>query len=211
MKRKPVDLFLRETIRWEPEHGFLRIEQHLRRLSRSADALGFRAPIDALKQLKAQVSGDDMLAVHIQLNHRGEMQITNEPYQPISPDCIWRVKFATKTKLDSADTFYRHKSTRREPYIAARLEYDTKDVDEVLLLNERGELCEGITTSLFLPESDGQLLTPPLESGILPGVLRAQLIRERKAKGQVLRPSDLDGKEFYLGNSLHGLIRAKLV
>ena len=210
MKRKPVDLFLREVIRWEPDQGFLRVDHHIRRITRSADALGFRAPNDPIKQLKAHVAGATPLAVNVQMNHRGELQITSEPYTAIPVDSVWNVKIATKTKLDSADTFYRHKSTRREPYIAARSEYDPKEINEVLLLNERGEICEGTETSIFLPDGSEMLLTPPLESGILPGVLRAELIRERKAKGQVLRPADLNGKEFYVGNSLHGLVRAKL-
>lgn len=210
MKRKPADLLLREVMRWEPMNGFLRIEQHLRRLARSCDALGFRAPIDPLKQLEDSISGDAALMVNVQANHRGELAITCEPYAPIASDSVWRVKLAEKVTLDSKDTFFRHKSTRREPYTAARLEHEAKHIDEVLLLNERGEICEGTCTSVFLPDENGVLLTPPLDCGILTGVLRADLIRERKARGQILYPADLRDKPFFLGNSLHGLISAKL-
>lgn len=211
MKRKPADLTLRETLRWEPETGFQRMEQHMRRLLRSADALGFRQPSDAVKTLEKAVSGDAPLIVRLVMNYKGELDIEADPFVPLASNALWRVKIAQKTKLDSTDTFYRHKSSRREPYEAARAEFPEKEADEVLLLNERGEICEGSTTSVFLEAADGQLLTPPLDSGILPGVLRADLIRERKARGQALRPDDLKGRRLFVGNSLHGLIAAELV
>ncbi|WP_320195045.1 aminotransferase class IV family protein [Agrobacterium rosae] len=211
MKRKPADLTLRETLRWEPDTGFRRLEQHLRRLLRSADALGFRAPADTVKALNEAVSGTAPLTVRVVMNYKGELDIAAEPFVPLQADAIWRVRIAEKTRLDSADTFYRHKSSRREPYDAARAEFSTKDADEVLLLNERGEICEGSTTSIFVEGAEGQLLTPPLDSGILPGVLRADLIRERRARGQALRPDDLKGRKLFVGNSLHGLVAAELV
>ncbi|WP_421359107.1 aminotransferase class IV family protein [Agrobacterium rosae] len=211
MKRKPADLTLRETLRWEPDSGFRRLEQHLRRLLRSADALGFRAPADTVKALNAAVCGTAALTVRVVMNYKGELDIAAEPFVPLQADAIWRVRIAQKTRLDSADTFYRHKSSRREPYDAARAEFSAKDADEVLLLNERGEICEGSTTSIFVEGAEGQLLTPPLDSGILPGVLRADLIRERRARGQALRPDDLKGRKLFVGNSLHGLVAAELV
>jgi 4-amino-4-deoxychorismate lyase len=211
MKRKPVDLTLRETLRWEPDTGFQRLEQHLRRLSRSADALGFRQPASAKDALDKHVGGEVSLTVKLVMNYKGELDIETAPFTPLAEDTVWRVTLAQKTRLDSADTFYRHKSSRREPYEAARAEFPADEIDEVILLNERGELCEGSSTSIFLQATDGQLLTPPLDCGILPGVLRADLIRERKARGQALRPADLKGARLFLGNSLHGLIPAELV
>lgn len=211
MKRKPADLTLRETLRWEPQSGFQRIDQHMRRLLRSADALGFRAPLNAVQTLEKTVGGENPLCVKLVMNYKGELDIETADFRPLQEDTVWRVRIATQTTLDSADTFYRHKSSRREPYDAARAEFSAADADEVLLLNERGELCEGSSTSIFVEMPDGQLLTPPLDSGILPGVLRADLIRERKARGQALKPEDLAGRRLFVGNSLHGLIAAELV
>lgn len=211
MKRKPADLTLRETLRWEPASGFKRLEQHLRRLLRSADALGFRAPSDAAKALNAAVGGTQPLTVRVVMNYKGELDVAAEPFVPLCDNAVWRLKIAEKTRLDSADTFYRHKSSRREPYDAARAEFSTAEADEVLLLNERGEICEGSATSIFVETAEGALLTPPLDSGILPGVLRADLIRERRARGQSLKPQDLAGRKLFVGNSLHGLVAAELV
>lgn len=209
-KRKPDAFTLQETLRWEPEGGFLRLEQHMRRLSRSADALGFRQPEKLLARLEENVGGDDMLRVRLVMDHRGRSEISVEPLSVVPHDAVWRVCIAQK-RLDSGDSFYRHKSSRREPYEMARAEFPADEIDEVLLLNEKGEVCEGTSTSLFVEEHDGTLLTPPLDSGILPGVLRADLIRSRRARGQTLSPKDLEGRRLFVGNSLYGLIRAELV
>ena len=146
MKRKPADLTLRETLRWEPQSGFQRIDQHMRRLLRSADALGFRAPANAVQVLEKKVGGESPLCVKLVMNYKGELDIETADFRPLQEGTVWRIRIATQTRLDSTDTFYRHKSSRREPYDAARAEFSAGDADEVLLLNERGELCEGSST-----------------------------------------------------------------
>lgn len=71
-----------------------------------------------------------------------------------------------------------------------------------------GTLTEGSFTSLFV-ERGGKLLTPPLATGLLPGILRAALLEEGKAEEASLTADDLkDG--FFIGNSLRGLMAAEL-
>lgn len=205
-----MDFSLIETLRWQPDAGFLRLDQHLRRLSRSADALGFRPPQDAKGKLQKEVSGDVPLRVRLVMTYRGKMEVTASPFEPVPEETVWRLKVA-KTKLQSEDSLFRHKTTRREPYEAARAEFSKEEADEVILLNERGEVCEGTITNIFAEAADGMLLTPPLTSGLLPGVLRAELIRERRARGEVLKLDDLRHRKLFVGNSLRGLIRAELV
>lgn len=205
-----MDFSLIETLRWQPDAGFLRLDQHLRRLSRSADALGFRQPQDAKGKLEKEVSGDVPLRVRLVMTYRGKMDVTATPFEPVPEETVWRLKVA-KTKLQSEDSLFRHKTTRREPYEAARAEFSKEEADEVILLNERDEVCEGTITNIFAESADGMLLTPPLTSGLLPGVLRAELIRERKARGEVLKLDDLRHRKLFVGNSLRGLIRAELV
>lgn len=205
-----MDFSLIETLRWQPDAGFLRLDQHLRRLSRSADALGFRQPQDAKGKLEKEVSGDAPLRVRLVMTYRGKMEVTATPFEPMPEETVWRLKIA-KTRLQSEDSLFRHKTTRREPYEAARAEFSREEADEVILLNERGEVCEGTITNIFAEAADGMLLTPPLTSGLLPGVLRAELIRERKARGEVLKLDDLRHRKLFVGNSLRGLIPAELI
>lgn len=205
-----MDFSLIETMRWEPATGFMRLDQHLRRLSRSADALGFRQPQDVQEKLKEKATGEKPLRVRLVSSFRGKVEVTSSAFEPQPADTLWRVRIA-RTRLNSEDALFRHKTSRREPYEAARAEFSAEDADEVLMLNERGEVCEGTITNVFVEGFDGILLTPPLASGLLPGVLRADLIRERKARSEPLKPADLVGRPLYVGNSLRGLIRAELI
>jgi 4-amino-4-deoxychorismate lyase len=148
--------------------------------------------------------------VRLVMSFRGKMEITTTPFEAEPEEKVWRLKIA-KTRLQSEDSLFRHKTSRRDPYEAARAEFSKDEADEVLLLNERDEVCEGTITNLFAESADGTLLTPPLTSGLLPGVLRAELIRERKARGEVLKLDDLRHRKLFVGNSLRGLIRAELV
>jgi branched-chain amino acid aminotransferase len=67
--------------------------------------------------------------------------------------------------------------------------------DEVVLLNERGEVAECTSANIFAA-SGNQVWTPPLSSGCLPGVTRALLLEEIHTFGiqvseKVLLPADL--------------------
>ena len=79
---------------------------------------------------------------------------------------------------------------------------------EIVFADPEGFLTEGSFTSLFV-ERGGTLLTPPLARGLLPGVLRARLLDEGRAKEADLTEADLaDG--FLIGNAVRGLVRARL-
>jgi para-aminobenzoate synthetase/4-amino-4-deoxychorismate lyase len=81
----------------------------------------------------------------------------------------------------------------------------------VLLVNERGELTESTVANLVV-RLDGVLWTPPLECGLLPGVLRAHLLARGEIRERVLRPEDLaDAEEIWLINSVRKWRRAVLV
>ncbi|MGB8622576.1 MAG: aminotransferase class IV, partial [Paracoccaceae bacterium] len=101
------------------------------------------------------------------------------------------------------------KTTRRALYDAARAALPD-GLDELLYLNQRGEVCEGTITNIFFETGQG-LLTPPLSCGLLPGVLRAELLAQGRAREAVLRPADLGtARAVFVGNSLRGLIRAEI-
>ncbi|RWF15645.1 MAG: hypothetical protein EOS64_26420, partial [Mesorhizobium sp.] len=116
-----------------------------------------------------------------------------------------------RTRLDSGDMLLRHKTSRRQVFTHARAEYLTNQADEVLLANERGELCEGTITNLFADFGDGVLATPRLDCGLLPGILRGELLDEGRAAEAIYTFDDLNSaKAIFVGNSLRGLIPAQL-
>jgi len=200
-----------ETLRWEPGGGYLRLPLHLARLQDSARALGFAPRADEVDDALARAAGGGKpLRVRLAMAADGACTVTTRPFTPFTPGTVWRLAVA-RTRLDSADRLLRHKTTLRQRYDAARAEFDTAAADEVLLLNERGEVCEGTMTNVFA-RVGGTWLTPPLSCGLLAGVLRAEMLADGRAREAVLTPDDLRRTEaLAIGNSLRGLIDARLV
>jgi 4-amino-4-deoxychorismate lyase len=204
-------LHLIETLRFEPGSGFRNLDLHRKRMARSAAALGLSFSATAFDAALAQVpEGQGPRRVRLELAPGGEIALVHAPYAPLSDGTVWRVALAS-TALSSSDPLLRHKTTRRRLYDAARAEYPAGAVDEVLLLNERAEVCEGTITSVFLPSRGDRFVTPALSCGLLAGVLRETLLAEGKAQEGVFGPADLEGRDFFVGNSLRGLIPARLV
>jgi para-aminobenzoate synthetase/4-amino-4-deoxychorismate lyase len=84
------------------------------------------------------------------------------------------------------------------------------DLDDVLLVNRRGELTESTTSNLVV-KLGGELFTPPLEAGLLPGVLRTALLADGTIRERTVRPDELRRAEaIYLINSVRGWREAEL-
>lgn len=120
--------------------------------------------------------------------------------------------------MQSKNLFLYHKTTNRAFYDDVRTAVQSqaqKDgsvkIDEVIFQNEKGELTEGSFTNIFV-KINGELKTPAVESGLLPGTLRQSLIEQGKATEEILTLVDLQkAEEIYVGNSVRGLIKAKLL
>jgi len=199
-------------MRWEPGSGFLRFDRHLARLYASAAQLGFACdPQRVGEALTGAVGGRQIaLRTRLALQRNGEVTASAQSYEPLPVGKVWRLQLA-RVRLDSGDTLLRHKTSRREIYQRARAEYLTTRADEVLLTNERGELCEGTITNLFADFGDGALATPRLDCGLLPGILRGELLDEGRASEAIYTFDDLkSAKAIFVGNSLRGLIPAQL-
>ncbi|MET0293509.1 MAG: aminodeoxychorismate synthase component I, partial [Phenylobacterium sp.] len=169
------DYQLIETLRWTA-HGFLRLDRHLDRLQASAVALGFvfdRAAVAGALRKAAQALAADQ-RVRAALARNGALEITAAPIGP--PETGLRVAVGA-VRLDAADPFLRHKTSRRATYEQAFAQAAAAGLDEALLLNGAGRIADAARNTVFL-ERDGRLLTPPVADGALPGVLRAELIAQ---------------------------------
>ncbi len=205
------DFELIETLRWEPGVGLVRLQRHLTRLYRSAAELGFVCEPETVGKALGTVGANFPQRVRLLLAVDGKATVTTQPFEPLQADKVWTLRIA-QIRLASDNMLLRHKTTQRDAYQKARSEFPVSDADEVILLNERGEVCEGTITSLFVDAGDGgPLLTPALSCGLLAGVLRSELLERSKAREVVLRPADLaSAKALFLGNSLRALIPARL-
>jgi branched-chain amino acid aminotransferase len=84
-------------------------------------------------------------------------------------------------------------------------------LDEVILLNERGEVSECTSANIFAAQGS-QVWTPPLDSGCLPGVTRELLLEEVRVEGistgeRTLLPEDLErASEVFITSTTRGLL-----
>ncbi len=209
--RRDEDFELIETFRIDAG-GPVRLDLHLSRMEESAVALGFPFDRADASALVHGIAGPELpLRARITLDRQGQISVSSEPCQPLPSSAVWRLKFA-RTRLDSNDALLRHKTTRRQIYDRARAECSRNDADEVLLLNEKDEVCEGTITTLFLQASDGSMRTPSLQCGLLRGVLRQEMLAKGLASEAVLGLDHLQGaRRIFVGNSLRGLIEAQIV
>jgi 4-amino-4-deoxychorismate lyase len=207
------DFGLIETLLWTRDEGFRLLPEHLARLAASSAALGFAhetAQVRGALEAAIAQAASDRLRVRLVLARDGTIETSVTPIEPTPPDAVWRVALAER-RFSSADPLLRHKTTRRALYEDALAEAAQRcGADEVLFLNERDELCEAARCNLFVPAS-GTLLTPPLSCGLLSGTLRAALIAQGRARESIVRLDNISGREFFLGNSVRGLVRARLI
>ncbi len=196
-----------ETMRFEPAQGILRLELHLERMKQSARALDFEFDRHAARNQIHAVTFhlDAPSKVRLLLAKSGAIAIEIKDAPPV-PAQPWLVKIVPMA-VDTGDFRLSHKTSDRAFYDAPRMAHN--NVDEVLFTNSQGYLTEGSITALFV-EREGILLTPRLSHGLLPSVLRGELIAEGKAEEADLRAEDL-GSGFLLGNSLRGLFAAQLI
>jgi para-aminobenzoate synthetase/4-amino-4-deoxychorismate lyase len=165
-----VEPQLLETMRYEHGTGIRNLERHLRRLTGSAEQLGFACNGKAIRVRLAELAADAPLRVRLLLARDGTVTVE---HAPLGTSRI-PVRLAVDSRPSpSPDEWCRHKSTRRDRYQAAAAR--RPDADDVVLVDARGRLIETTVANLAV-RLDGRWWTPPLSSGCLPGVERARLL-----------------------------------
>jgi para-aminobenzoate synthetase/4-amino-4-deoxychorismate lyase len=167
---------------WTPQDGFSLLEKHLDRLLDSADYFDFPVPRKVLEEHfhKIGLTFTSPQKIRLLLNRAGVVTTSALPFQS-SPNPIHA--HLAKRPVDSMDVFLFHKTTQREVFEAARADFP--DCDDVLLYNEHGEITE-FTIGNLVADLNGQLFTPPLDSGVLPGVFRAHLLETNQIIEQII-------------------------
>lgn len=203
----PPDFDLLESLLWTPQDGYFLLEQHLQRLVNSAHYFGRQVDLAQLRQdfaALAKTLTSRPHKVRVQVQQSGEIQLQAQSLEPFSTP--YRLSLA-RDPVDSSNPFLYHKTTYRRVYEEAIAHAPTPDV---LLWNDRHELTESCIANLVV-EWDGELVTPPLASGLLPGVYRAYLLEQGKISERVIRVEDLaQCSRLFLINSVRGLWEVSL-
>jgi para-aminobenzoate synthetase/4-amino-4-deoxychorismate lyase len=197
-----VDHELLETLGSSPEHGLRNFDRHLARLADSADWFGFRCdPGRVRAAVTDAVAGRGTPArVRIRLARSGRVQVEVADAPPPSDRPVTLAM--DEAPVDSRSVWLRHKTTRREAYTSRAARHP--HADDVVLVNERGELTETTIANLAV-RLDGHWWTPPTSAGCLPGIERGRLLERGLLHERVLTVADLHAADaLALINSLRG-------
>lgn len=205
----PGPAHLIETIRWE--RGRWRfLPAHIRRLRGSARYFSFpldmatlRRTLTAFARRKCRTT--DNLKVRISLGSDGRMRLSSERIRP-TPTPV-RVCL-NPNRTDPDDVRIYHKTDGRALYDDALARARSAGCFDALFQNIRGEITEGAITNLFIRRR-GRLYTPPLTSGVLPGILRGHLLQTGQATEKLMTWKDVLAADcVFVGNSVRGLLPA---
>jgi len=200
---------LLETLRWTPTEGWFLREAHLKRLRESAIYFDFSFDGPAIETRLEVIAKTLRLPTRVRLLLHPNGTLAHEAFALPAQDDTKRLRIALSNHaVDDQDVFLFHKTTRREVYEQARAAHP--GFDDVLLHNQRGELTEATIANLVV-ELDGELVTPPLSCGLLPGTFRAALLAEGQVKERIVRREDLARcTRIFLVNSVRGWRQAEI-
>jgi para-aminobenzoate synthetase/4-amino-4-deoxychorismate lyase len=207
LRARPRQFELVETMRYDPLLGLRNRDRHLQRLSSSAEHFGFRLDLPGARRvLAARLSGQPAARVQVRLRRDGTIAVDLQPLPALTAGPV--LLAVDDDPVDSGETWLYHKTSMREPYDRRRER--RPDVDDVIMVNARGELTE-VTRASLAVRIDGEWWTPPAESGCLPGVERGRLIEAGRLRERVLRVADLESAEgMAVVSSLRGWRAADL-
>jgi para-aminobenzoate synthetase/4-amino-4-deoxychorismate lyase len=192
----PVEaITLFETMLFEDGEIFLR-DKHLERLRNSAAYFGFRLDEKLIAQLLDSISSPPLVKLKLIVPTNDPIRIKKFPITESSEPK--RVSLAP-TPVNSADRFLYHKTTNRE--------YP----EDLILWNERNEVTESGTANIVV-KIDGELFTPPISCGLLPGTFREHLLEQGAIKERVITVEEFkNAEEIYLINSVRKWMKAVCV
>ncbi|KQM37400.1 aminodeoxychorismate synthase component I [Sphingomonas sp. Leaf10] len=195
-----------ETMAFDPLDGIALLEGHIARLTESARRLGFafdrHATRNELQAATFRLRHPSRIRLLLSRSGAIAVDVTPLPTPPAGPVPV----AVAPLPLAATDLRIAHKTSDRRFWPAP-----PPGCFETIFTRPDGEVTEGSFTSVFVrAQEGGQLLTPPIDRGLLPGVLRAELIARGEAVEMPLTLADL-AQGFYIGNAVRGLIHARLV
>lgn len=198
-----------ETMAW---HGTIPLlGAHLQRMRATAEYFGFPFSESAARAVIAtETAGRDPsapLRIRLLLDADGHFRCEVSPLElPAEPV---KLRFAEQ-QVDPKDPWLYHKTTWRPLYQRERAAARKAGYWDAIFLNTAGLVTEGTICNLFA-RVGSRWLTPPVECGLLPGVMRSRMIRELPADEVCLCPEDLlQAEALLVTNAVVGVVRAVL-
>lgn len=188
---------------------FVLLERHLKRLGDAARYFGFHCDLAHIRRQLHEyghtLTGESY-RVRLLLSKTGESALDASPlhrlpgllFVALTTDPVSRRDWSLYHKTTVRDVYERHRSIRR-------------DADEVLLWNEEEEVTE-FTTGNLVAELGGIRWTPSVDSGLLAGTMRADLLEKGEIRERPISKRELaDASHLWLINSVRGWVPVRLL
>lgn len=194
---------LLETMLYSPDIGIALLPGHLRRLSESAAFWGIPFDLEKVGEALSGVGGHHRVKVRLLLAPSGEIEVelhrAEVAVQPVQLQL-------SATRIDPSDPLWYHKTADRSRYPEP-----LEDGHEWVLTNLDGHVTETSISNLVLRIGD-VLVTPPVQSGCLPGVFRQSLIDSGAVVEREVALEDLKlADELAVVNAVRGYRKAILI
>ncbi|TDL92373.1 aminodeoxychorismate synthase component I [Vibrio vulnificus] len=184
------------------------LTDHIDRMKQSAEYFDYWFPEMNLRdqlQKYADMNQGNLQKVRVLLHENGEIEVTGQAIKPLDSEFT---AILAETPISSANPFLFHKTTNRDVYEGFQM--NNPDFHDVLLWNEEGSITE-FTNGNVVVKINGDLYTPPVESGLLAGTFRQELIRKKEIKEKTISKADLNNaEEIWFINSVRGKLKVNL-
>lgn len=219
-----------ETILWQPGAGYWLLEEHLARLADGAKYFKFSLDLvlvrKGLKEKEKNFTAGSCYRLRLVLAKDGQLSFTAvecdsptlielppKPNEQLDTGSVVLPVVDFSSQPVEVDIPWRfHKTTRRQLYNEQYVKARQEGLFDYLFCNGEGEVTEGCITNLVV-YLDGRYVTPPVNCGLLPGVMRGKLLADRTVPllEKVLTPEDVRAAEaVFVCNSVRGLVRVQL-
>lgn len=215
-----LELF--ETVLATRAEGPRHRERHRARIAASAAALGFAfdaaafdARLDAAWRAAChEHPGAGAFRLRIALGPGGALAARCVPLAPLDPpgSAAAPVRLRCAAEPLAPHALAAHKTTLREAYDAGIRAAEAEGAFDTLFFAPDGRLLEGGRSNVFL-HIDGRWCTPPVADGVLPGVMRAQLLADPALAAEERRLTRADlarAERILVCNALRGALEATL-
>lgn len=183
---------------------------HLERLRKSLKVLGIKQSVSE-KEIYTYLSQKECNHHALKIIASSQnivFTLRQNPYTKKQLEEGFHLGFSSVYRNETS-VLTRHKTLNYGDCILEKRHAKDLGVDELLFLNSKGEICEGTVSNVFFSKN-GKLFTPPVSSGLLPGIVRRFLIENFSVTEKILKKEDVkEMDECFVTNSLMGIMPVK--
>ena len=223
LTRPAPEFELIETLLHHPERGYLFLDEHLQRLEDSASYFLFSWDPAAVRErllAEGRCFNGQCMRVRCRLAKDGVISLSSMPCDPpadlrlplqAAVETLPRIGFSA-TRTEAQSPWLYHKTTQRTLYDRELAAARQNGLFDVCFCNGAGEVTEGCITNIILLKG-GIYYTPPVRCGLLAGVMRGRLLRDRQRPllERIVTMEDVKAADaLFLCNSVRGVVQVRL-